>query len=447
MPINKAEKLSSTRAKLTVMLTEADLEPYLKDAYKNISNQVSVPGFRKGHVPAPIIDKRIGKGAVIQEALNNSLDDFFQIALKESGERPLGRPTADVEKWLDPKDPESELVLAFELEVRPEFKMPQYSRYVINVDDADIAEDATETELDKLRENFGELKNVERAAAKDDYVTIDMVASIDGKEVDRAEGVSYKVGAGNMLDGMDEALETLTAGEKTTFKSQLLGGEFEGQDAEIEVTVNVVQERELAAADDEFAKLASEFETIAELREDIAKRVQQRAVFEQGVQARDIFIEKLIDGSKIELSDEFIAESAQEHIANQGVENDAERRAEIKAEVAKQVKMQILFDAIIEQENVRPTQNEISAYIFQAAQQYGIEPGQFIQMVSQNGQLGVISGEVARNKALAIALGKTTVKDKSGNIVDLSEFTRVDEESDDSDSNAGADHDESSAVK
>ncbi|RRD36222.1 trigger factor [Leucobacter sp. OH2974_COT-288] len=426
MATNKAEKLTPTRAKLTVNLTEEDLKPFLKDAYQAIAEQVAIPGFRKGKVPAPIIDQRVGREAVIQEAVNKSLDHFFQAALEESGERPMGRPTADVEKWLDANDPKSELVLVFEVEVRPEFKLPKYEKYELEVADAEVADDAAETELNKLRERFGKLVTVERAAKKDDYVAIDLVARIDGNEVDRAEGVSYQVGAGNMLAGMDEALETLTAGETTTFTSQLLGGEYEGQDAEVEVTVTAVQERELAEANDEFAQLASEFETLAELEADIAKHVQQKAVFEQGAEARDLFIEKLIADAKIPVSEELVAEEVDRHLEQEGRQDDAEHRAEVTEQAGKQLQLQLLLDAIIEAENVEPTQNELSAYIMQSAQQYGIEPGQFIQMLSQGGQMGAIVGEVTRNKALAIALAKVTVKDKSGNTVDLSEFTRVD---------------------
>lgn len=427
MATNKAEKLTPTRVKLTVTLVEEDLKPFLKDAYQAISEQISIPGFRKGKVPAPIIDQRVGREAVIQEAVNKSLDTFFQAALEESGERPMGRPTADVEKWFEGSDSQSELVLAFEVEVRPEFKLPEYEKYELEVADAEVADDAAAKELEKLRERFGALKTVERAAAKDDYVTIDLVASIDGKEVDRAEGVSYQVGAGNMLAGMDEALETLTAGESTTFTTQLLGGEYEGQDAEVAITVTAVQERELAAANDEFAQLASEFDTLAELEADIAKQVQRKAVFEQGAEARDLFIEKLIADAEIPVSEELINEEVDRHLEQEGRNGDDEHRAEVVAEATKQYHLQLLLDALIEVEKIEPTQNELSAYIMQSAQQYGLEPGQFIQILSQNGQMGAIVGEVTRNKALAVALAKVTVKDKSGNVVDLAEFTKVDD--------------------
>ncbi|EYT53339.1 trigger factor [Leucobacter sp. UCD-THU] len=428
MPKTTAEKLTPTRAKLSVEVTLDELEPYLKQAYKTIAEQVSIPGFRKGKVPAPIIDQRVGREAVVQEAVNASLDDFYQAALAEADERPMGRPTADVEKWLDAQDPESTLVLVFEVEVRPEFTLPEYDGIELTVDDAEIDDEAVEAELTKLRERFGTLVTVDRPAKQGDFVELDLTAKIDGNEVDQASGVSYEVGAGNLLAGTDEAIETLTAGESTTFTSQLLGGEHEGQDAEVEVTLTAVKERELPEADDEFAQLASEFDTIAELRESLKDQVGRASVFAQGQQARDLFTETLIEQAGIPVSEELVEDEVHRHLEGEGRLDDDEHRAEVRKSAEQQIQLQLLLDAIVEAEGVTPTQNELSQYIFQSAQQYGMEPTQFLQAISQGNQMGVILGEVTRNKALAIALGKAKVVDRSGNAVDLSEFTAVDSE-------------------
>jgi len=426
LPKTNVEKLSPTRVKLSVDITIADLEPFLKQAYKTISEQVSIPGFRKGHVPAPIIDQRVGRQAVIEQAVNDSLDSFFQAALAETETQPMGRPTADVAKWLDLKDAKSEMTLVFEVEARPEFKLPKYDGLKIEVDNAEVGDDAVETELTKLRERFGNLVTVDRPARSGDFVELDLVARIDGNDVDQANGVSYEVGAGNMLVGLDEAVETLTAGESTTFTSQLLGGEHEGQDAEVEVSITAVKERELAAADDDFAQLASEFDTIAELRESLAEQVAQAAVFAQGRQARDIFTETLIEKAGIPVSEELVEEEVHRHLEGEGRLEDDEHRAEVRESTEKQLALQLLLDAIVEAEEITPTQNELSQYIFQSAQQYGMDPGQFIQAISQGNQMGMIVGEVTRNKALAVALAKAKVVDKNGKAVDLSEFTAVD---------------------
>ena len=428
MPKTNVEKLNPTRVKLSVDITIADLEPFLKQAYKTISEQVSIPGFRKGHVPAPIIDQRVGRQAVIEQAVNDSLDSFFQAALAETDTQPMGRPTADVAKWLDLKDEKSEMTLVFEVEARPEFKLPKYDGLKIEVDNAEVGDDAVENELTKLRERFGNLVTVERPAKNGDFVELDLVARIDGNDVDQAAGVSYEVGAGNMLVGLDEAVETLTAGESTTFTSQLLGGEYEGQDAEVEVSIIAVKERELAVADDDFAQLASEFDTIVELRESLAEQVAQAAVFAQGRQARDIFTETLIEKAGIPVSEELVEEEVHRHLEGEGRLEDDEHRAEVRESTEKQLALQLLLDAIVDAEKITPTQNELSQYIFQSAQQYGMDPGQFIQAISQGNQMGMIVGEVTRNKALAVALAKAKVVDKNGNAVDLSEFTAVDDE-------------------
>ncbi len=428
MPKTNVEKLSPTRVKLSVDITIADLEPFLKQAYKTISEQVSIPGFRKGHVPAPIIDQRVGRQAVIEQAVNDSLDSFFQAALAETDTQPMGRPTADVEKWLDLKDAKSEMTLVFEVEARPEFKLPKYDGLKIEVDNAEVGDDAVETELTKLRERFGNLVTVDRPAKNGDFVELDLVARIDGNDVDQASGVSYEVGAGNMLVGLDEAVQTLTAGESTTFTSQLLGGDYEGQDAEVEVSITAVKERELAAADDDFAQLASEFDTIAELRESLAEQVAQAAVFALGRQARDIFTETLIEKAGIPVSEELVEEEVHRHLEGEGRLEDDEHRAEVRESTEKQLALQLLLDAIVDAEQITPTQNELSQYIFQSAQQYGMDPSQFIQAISQGNQMGMILGEVTRNKALAVALSKAKVVDKNGKAVDLSEFTAVDDE-------------------
>ncbi|GAA1612891.1 trigger factor [Leucobacter chromiireducens] len=428
MPKTTAEKLTPTRAKLSVEVTLDELEPYLKQAYKTISEQVSIPGFRKGKVPAPIIDQRVGREAVIQEAVNHSLDDFYQAALAESDERPMGRPTADVASWPDAKDPKSTLGLVFEVEVRPEFTLPNYDGITLTVDNAEVDEAAVDAELLKLRERFGTLVTVDRPAKTGDFVELDLVATVDGEEVDQAQGVSYEVGAGNLLEGTDEAVETLTAGESTTFSSQLLGGEHEGRDAEVSLTLTAVKERELPEADDEFAQLASEFDTIAELRESLKDQAARASVFAQGQQARDLFTETLIEQAGIPVSEELVEEEVHRHLEGEGRLEDDEHRAEVRVSSEKQIQLQLLLDAIVEAEEVTPTQNELSQYIFQSAQQYGMEPTQFLQAISQGNQMGVILGEVTRNKALAIALAKANVVDQNGKAVDLSEFTAVDTE-------------------
>lgn len=427
MAKTSVEKLNPTRVKLKVEVTADELKPHIEKAYKTVANQMNIPGFRKGKVPAQIIDQRVGKGAVIEQAVNDSLDFHYQLALNESDIRPMGRPTADVDQWLDGSEFTGSVIIAFEVEVRPEFTLPKYDGMKLTVDEAKVDKKAVDAEFDALRARFGTLVTVDRPAAKGDFVELDLTARIDGKDVDQATGISYELGSGNLLDGIDDAIDSLTSGETTTFTSTLLGGEFEGQDAEVEVTVTAVKERELPKADDDFAQMASEFDTISELKASIEEQVARKSVFEQGAQARDEFINELIKQAKIPVSEEIINDEVHRHLEGEGRLEDDEHRAEVIESSTKTLQTQLLLDAIAEAESVEPTQNELSQYIFSSASQYGMEPAEFIQALEQSGQIPVIIAEVTRNKALAVALSKAAVVDKKGKAIDLSDFTRVDE--------------------
>jgi trigger factor len=427
MAKTSVEKLNPTRVKLKVEVTADELKPHIEKAYKTVANQISIPGFRKGKVPAQIIDQRIGKGAVIEQAVNDSLDFHYQIALSDSDIRPMGRPTADIDQWLDGENFTGTIIISFEVEVRPEFKLPKYEGMKLTVDEAKIDKKAVDEEFDALRARFGTLVTVDRPAKKGDFVELDLTARIDGNDVDQASGISYELGSGNLLEGIDDAIDSLTAGETTTFTSTLLGGDYEGQDAEVEVTVTAVKERELPKADDDFAQMASEFDTVKELKTSIEEQVARKSVFEQGAQARDEFIAELIKQAKIPVSEEIINDEVHRHLEGEGRLEDDVHRAEVIESSTKTLQTQLLLDAIAEAEGVEPTQNELSQYIFSSASQYGMEPAEFIQALEQSGQIPIIIAEVTRNKALAVALSKAAVVDKKGKAVDLSEFTRVDE--------------------
>ncbi|WP_308799648.1 trigger factor [Agromyces silvae] len=428
MPTTSVEKLSPTRAKLTITVTPEELKPSITHAYEHIAEQINVPGFRKGKVPPPIIDQRVGKAAVLEHAVNEGLDGFFRAAVAEHELRPLGRPSADIVEWPNEKDFSGDLLLAIEVDVRPEIELPAYEGLEVTVDDVEINDDEVSEELERLRSRFGTLITVDRPAASGDFVTLDLVATIEGAEVDTANGISYEVGSGELLEGIDEALDSLTAGETTTFNSKLLGGEHEGETAEITVTVTAVKERELPEADDEFAQIASEFDTIGELTDSLKAQVARNKSFGQGTQARDAFVEKLLELVEVPVADSVIEDEVHRHLEGENRLEDDEHRAEVTESSTKAFKTQIILDKIAEAENVKVGQDELTQYLVQGAAQYGMDPNEFVQILSQQGQIPAMVGEVARNKALAIALGKAKVTDASGNAVDLTEFTAVADE-------------------
>ncbi|ANP72931.1 trigger factor [Cryobacterium arcticum] len=419
------EKLSPTRAKVTISVTPEELKPSITHAYGHIAEDINIPGFRKGKVPPPIIDQRVGKSAVLEHAVNESLDGFYRKAVDEHKLRPLGRPEADIVEWPSDKDFSGDLLLAIEVDVRPEIDLPAYEGLKLTVDAVDISDDEVTEELNTLRSRFGTLITVDRPATTGDFAQIDLVASVNGVEVDNASGISYEVGSGDLIEGIDEALESLTAGETTTFASKLLGGDHEGETAEITVTVIAVKERELPTADDDFAQIASEFDTIAELTESLKVQVGRSKVFGQGNQARELLIEQLLSSVEVPIPEAIIADEVHRHLEGENRLEDETHRAEVTEASEKTFRQQILLDTIAEAEKVKVSQDELTQYLIQGASQYGMDPSEFVQALSGNGQIPSMVAEVARNKALAIALGKAVVTDSNGATVDLSEFTAV----------------------
>ncbi|MGP3536532.1 trigger factor [Microbacterium sp. RD1] len=416
------EKLSPTRVKLHITVSPDELKPSITHAYEHIAQDVQIPGFRKGKVPAPIIDQRIGRGAVMEHAVNEGLDKFYREAVEAQNLRVLGRPNAEVVELPELKDFSGDLVVDVEVDVRPEFDLPKYEGITITVDAAEVDEAAIDEELDRLRGRFGTLVTVDRPAATGDFVELDLVATIDGTEIDRAEGVSYEIGSGELLEGIDEAIESLTAGEDTTFRSKLIGGDHAGEEAEVSVSIKAVKERELPEADDDFAQIASEFDTIAELRESLKDRVGQQSTFTQGSAARDKLVEELLAQVEIPVPPQLIEDEVHTHLENENRLEDDVHRAEVAEASEKQFRTQMLLDKIAEETDVQVSQDELTQYLIQSAAQYGMAPQEFVDALQQGNQLPSLVGEVARNKALAVALGKVTVVDTNGNPVDLSGF-------------------------
>ena len=428
MANSTVEKLTPTRVKLSITVTPEDLKPSIAHAYEHIAQDVQIPGFRKGKVPAPIIDQRIGRGAVIEHAVNEGLDKFFRDATVEHKLRVVGRPAADITQWPNEKDFSGDLLVDIEVDVRPDIEIPSFDGITLTVDAVEADDAALDAELETLRARFGTLVPVDRPAAKGDFVELDLVATIDGAEIDRAEGVSYEVGSGELLEGIDDAIESLTAGEDTTFRSALVGGDHAGSEAEVSVTVKAVKERELPEADDDFAQIASEFDTIAELRESLAERVSQQGVFTQGSAARDKLVETLLEQIDIPVPPKLIEDEVHNHLEGENRLEDDVHRAEVTEASEKQFRTQVLLDTIAEQADVQVSQEELSQYLIQSAAQYGMAPQEFVEALQSSNQLPALVGEVARNKALAIALGKVKVVDSNGKAVDLSDFIVTDDE-------------------
>ncbi len=422
MPTTTVERLSDTRVKLSISVSPAELKPSIDHAYQHIAEQVQIKGFRKGKVPPQLIDQRVGRGEVINHAVSEGVDRFFRMATEEEKIRTLGRPEI-VDTTLPKDDFTGDLVLVIETDVRPTFALPQLDSLKVSIETSEVTAMQVDDELHAVRTRFGTLATVDRPAAKGDFVVLDLTAMIGGKTVDTASSISYEVGSGDLIEGLDEAVLTLTAGEKTTFKSTLVGGDNAGQEAEIEITVNQVKVREIPDADDEFAQVASQFDTIKELRADLKTQIEKRAVFDNATKAREALLDVLLSKVTIAVPEGVITDEVERHLAQEGREKDDAHRAEVTESTSRSFRVQILLDELAEKEGVEVGQDELLQYLMQSAQQYGMDVNEFIKIVSENGQISSMVGEVARSKALSIALTKVKVTDSNGKAVDLSEFT------------------------
>ncbi len=416
------EKLSPTRVKLAISVPPEDLRPSIQAAYGQIAEQVSIPGFRKGKVPPPIIDQRVGRGAVLEQAVNSGMDGFFRQAVEDNDIRPLGRPEADVAAWPDAKDFSGVLELTVEVDVRPDIELPPLDSLTVSVDPLEITDEDVTAQLDELRGRFGTLSTVDRPATTGDFLQIDLVATIAGEQVDTANAISYELGSGELIEGIDEALESLTAGESTTFSSTLLGGDHEGEEAEIAVTVLAVKERELPDLDDDFAQMASEFDTLDELTADVRGQVERQKRFAQVSQAREKVADALLAEVDVPVPASLIEDEVHRHLESEQRLQDDEHRAEVTEASEKAFRSQLLFDKVAEQEDIRVSQDEFAQYVVQSAQQYGMQPQEFIEALQQSNGVQALLGEVARSKAVGVLLGRVKVVDTTGAEVDLSEF-------------------------
>ena len=413
------ETLSPTRVRLDVEVPYAELSDHIAAAYKKVATQVNIPGFRKGKVPAAMIDQRVGRGTVLDEAINAALPEFYGKAAREHEVLVVGRPTVDIKEFKD----NDKLVFTVEVNVRPEVSLPDFSKITVTVDDVVVTDTDISEQLDELRARFGTLNSVERATVSGDFVTIDLTARIDGAEVDggKANEISYEVGSNRMIDGLDEALVGMSAGDTKTFTTQLVG-QKDDEKGDVEIVVKAVKERELPTADDSFAKLASEFDTLDALKADFAERLGRVKKMEQGAQARDLLLEKLLADLDIPVPDEIVLDEVNDHLEGEGRMEDAEHRAEVDGQVRSSIKSDFLLDAIVKTEDVQVSEIELTEYLIRMSQRYGMGPEQFAQELQKAGQISQVVAEVTRAKALATVLGRVSVVDKSGNTIELEEL-------------------------
>lgn len=410
------ETVNPTRVKLAIEVPFTELEPNIKSAYSRISKQVNVPGFRKGKVPPPIIDQRFGRAVVLQEAVNDALPELYGQALEENELRPLGQPELDITQLDDGVD----FKFTAEVDVRPNITLPQWDGLEVRVDDIEVTDEDVDEQLNELRSRFGTLVGVDRPAEEGDFVMIDLSATRDGEPIEDAQatGVSYQIGVGDeMLEGLDATLTGMSEGESATFRTTLVGS-HEGEEVEIHVSVSSVKEQQLPDLDEEFAQLASEFDTLDELRDDVRERVERSKRLQQAAEARDKALDTLLDAAgEVPLPESVVQSQIEEHFSDgHGTE---EHRTEFETDLRKNLRAQFVLDELVQSEELEVSQEEVTEHLIDRASQAGVDPNQLAQQYVQNNAVSALVAEVARGKALALVVEKANVVDESGQPVDL----------------------------
>ncbi|MDX1878798.1 trigger factor [Mycobacterium sp. SMC-18] len=431
------EQLSPTRVRINVEVPFTELQPEFDQAYKELAKQVRLPGFRPGKAPAKLLEARIGRGAVLEQVVNSAIPARYGEAVTAQDVKPLGQPEIDITKLED----NDELVFTAEVDVRPEITLPDLKALTITVDPIVVNDDEVDAELQNLRARFGTLTGVDRAAADGDFVSLDLSATVDGEDVPEAktEGLSHQIGSGQLIEGLDEAIIGLKAGESKEFPTTLAAGEHAGKEAQVTVTVKSVKERELPEPDDDFAQLASEFDTIEELKESLVAQVRRVKQIGQAEQIRDKAVETLLEQIEVPLPEAIVQATVDEtvHNAIHGLDHDEakfeeqlkeqgssreEFDADTRTNAEKAVKTQLLMDAIADELDVKVGQGDLMERIALMARQYGIEPQQLIQILQQNNQLPSMFADIRRGMTIAAVVSGATVTDTDGNTVDTAEF-------------------------
>jgi trigger factor len=431
------EQLSPTRVRINVEVPFKELQPDFDRAYKELAKQVRLPGFRPGKAPAKLLEARVGREAILDQVVNEALPSRYGQAVTESDVRPLGQPNIEVTK----KEYGQELVFTAEVDVRPDIALPDLSALKITVDPIQVSDEDVDAELQSLRARFGTLAGVDRPVATDDFVAIDLAAQIDGEDVPEAstKGLSHEVGSGQLVDGLDDAIVGLSAGESAAFPTEMAAGPHAGKEAEVTVTVGSVKERELPEPDDEFAQLASEFDTIDELRANLADQVRRVKRVQQAEEIRTAALEALLEQVDMPLPEAIVQAQVDStlHNALHGLDHDDAKLAEAlekqgssreqfdadtRSEAEKAIKTQLLLDALGDDLDIQVGQEDLTERLVVTSRQYGIEPQQLLGYLQQNNQLPAMFADVRRGLTIAAAVEAATVTDTDGNVVDTAEF-------------------------
>ena len=413
------EKLSPTRDKLTITVTPDELKPSIDHAYSHIAESVNIPGFRKGKVPPPVVIRRLGRDAVFDEALRSSLSEWYIDAIDTAGIAPIGEP--DINFSEDVPDQGQPLAFSIEIGVRPTAKLGDYKGLEVGRREPTVADADVDAELDRLRDRVATLDTVERPAQRGDFVVLDYLGKVDDEPFPGGEGRDQliELGSGRLIEGFEEQLTGASAGDEVTVNVTFPADyvpELAGKDATFDVSVSEVKAKRLPEIDDDFASEASEFDTVAELREDIASRLRhqdEHAVereFEQAV------LEAAANEAEVELPERLIHARAHEMLeqtfsalARQGIDKDTylkiagkdeeELAHEAEPEAAAALRREAVLAAVVAAEQIHPSDEELLEALTPASERDGSDPAELMERLRKAGRLEELRDDVATTQA------------------------------------------------
>ena len=429
------EELGPTRVRMAIEVAWGDLDHAFGEVYKELGKQVRVPGFRPGKVPNRVLDQRIGRPVVLEQVVQHAIPEVYSEVVRENQVRVLGQPEIEVTKLEDNQT----LEFTAEVDVAPQLELPALDALAVTVDDVEVTDEEIDQQITVMRERFGMLQSVERAAQDGDFVSIDLEAKLGDEVLEDGSttGMSYEVGSGNLMEGLDDAVRGLSAEESKTFQTALLSGPNAGESADVTVTVRSVKEKELPELDDDFASTASEFDTLVELREDVRTRLSRTKVIQQGAQARDKLVEHLLEAVEVPMPDNLVEREIEwrnrafegelqqagmdwdSFLKMSGVESREAYDADQRKNVEEAVRTQFILDAVADAREVTVDNDDLSAQIMAQAQRNRMSPEQYAQQLQQGNNIAEFVADVRRTKTLAQLLEQTTITDASGNTVDL----------------------------
>lgn len=427
-PVNTTvENINPSRVKINAEVGAEDIASQLDRAARELGRELKLPGFRKGKVPAQLVIQRVGREAIFEQALRESLPQWYERAILSSGVSPVGEPQLDVSDL--PSEGES-LNFSIEISVRPPADLGSYKGIEVGRAEPEVPEGAVDAELDRMRESLASLSPVERTAANGDHLLIDFTGSVGGEEFEGGEATDYllELGTNSLIDGFEEGLLGAAAGDDrevgVTFPEDYHAEHLAGSDAVFSVSVKEVREKQLPEADDDFAADNSEFDTLEELRADIEHKILHAQEHRVEDEYREAVLDAVVADSKIELPEAIVDARAEEvwerierQIKGSGMEPEMylqmqgktreEAIAEAKPDAEQGLRREAVLEAVAETEAIEVSEEEMLEALEPPAGQKG-KPEKLLKRLRGEGRDALLVEEIRLRKAADLLIESAT---------------------------------------